>query len=34
MDALLNFDIEIFRYVNTGLTAPFLDTVMVFMIER
>jgi len=34
MEAILNFDIEIFRFINTGLTAPFLDTVMVFMTEK
>jgi undecaprenyl-diphosphatase len=34
MDAILNFDIEIFRFVNTGFTSPFLDTVMVFMTEK
>lgn len=34
MDALMNFDIEIFRLVNTGMTAPFLDAVMVFMTEK
>jgi undecaprenyl-diphosphatase len=34
MDAILNLDIEIFRFINTGMTAPFLDTVMVFMTEK
>ena len=34
MDAILNFDIEIFRFINTGLTAPFLDSVMVFMTQK
>lgn len=30
----MNLDIEIFRFVNTGLTAPFLDSVMVFMTQK
>lgn len=34
MEAILNLDIEIFRFVNTGLTAPFLDSVMVFMTQK
>ena len=34
MDAIMNFDIEVFRLINTGMTAPFLDTVMTFVTDK
>ena len=34
MDAIMNFDIEVFRFINTGMTAPFLDTVMTFVTDK
>lgn len=34
MEAIQNLDIAIFRLVNTGMTSPFLDTVMTFMTNK
>lgn len=34
MEYILNLDIEIFKLINTGLTSPFLDTVMTYMTEK
>ena len=34
MDAIMNFDIEVFKFINTAVTAPFLDTVMTFVSDK
>lgn len=34
MGAILDLDIAVFRLVNTGMTSPFLDTVMTFMTDK
>lgn len=34
MESIFNLDIEIFKLINTGLTSPFLDTVMTYMTEK
>ncbi|HBG46954.1 MAG TPA: phosphatase PAP2 family protein [Deltaproteobacteria bacterium] len=31
MDAIINFDTELFRLINTSWTAPFLDSLMVYV---
>lgn len=34
MEAVLDLDIEIFRLVNSGLTAPWLDSVMTYVTDK
>lgn len=34
MDAIMNFDIEVFRFINTGMTSPLLDSVMTFVTDK